>query len=181
MFLWKLTVRIMCLYKSETSTEGSKSISELQKKEKQGMKWWDWRVNGEDPQLLLSVSDSAPLSPSHPQKAWIALPLRALFYLLTCPGRISHLGTLHNRASSQSSCVTAQLASLPLREVITTLSPLGPHFLLLLPAGWVGRVDCMCFKLIPLQLFPEHCYPGEHRAAHLWLWSLWAIVLYIFK
>lgn len=23
----------------------------------------------------------------------------------------------------------------------------------------------MCFKFTPLQLLPEHCYPGEHRAA----------------
>lgn len=94
----------------------------------------------------------------------IALPLRALFYLLTCTGRISHLRSLHNRASSQSSCDTAELAPLPLHQVITPLSRHGPHFLLLLPAGWVGRVDCMCFKLTSLQLFSEHCYPGEHCA-----------------
>lgn len=37
MFLWKLTVKIMSLYKLETSTEGSKSIFELQKKEEQGL------------------------------------------------------------------------------------------------------------------------------------------------
>lgn len=131
------------------------------------MEWRDWYLMSEV-QLWLLAFDIAPLSQSHGKKP-VLLCLRGPYFIFS-PALLLWVWLLvswaciivHNRNQSDTLlnwhlCLSIQLSPYYLQHV--------PNFLLLLPAGWVGSVDSMCFKWIYLYLLSEYCYSRELCAA----------------